>query len=183
MISLQNFGRNFKLGDSPRFASTKISPAGLTVQGVQTRIYAYEILKLVDLAKEAMLCYNIIMSDIDIYTPTDTDLIDAPGADPNVGVKRMIADALRKAGTKEMYVAAIGKKVPYKDYLAMMLWDVVTNGEFLFADGAKITISDYAEWLSTVKFLSNHLDGNAGSDVNVGVNVFKVYMGIDTDRV
>lgn len=133
------------------------------------------------------MCYTEHMND-EIYTPTDDDIISVLEGDmlpPDVeqGVKRTIAEAMRKRADMKGYFDSIGKKMTNKDYLALMLWDIITNGEFHFADGTTFHIDDYAEWLQTVKFMSMHLDGNATTDNPVGVNVFKVYMGFDEDKV
>lgn len=105
-------------------------------------------------------------------------------ADVPAPVKRVLADLLKKAGQGELLVEAMGKKMRYDHYLALMLWDAVTTGEFYFADGRHLQIQETKEWLEIVKFLMVHIDGPAVQDNTFnGINVFKVYQGIDTDRV
>jgi hypothetical protein len=122
---------------------------------------------------------EIIISNTDII---DTDQQQPPTAETTA--RRLIAEALRRGGLKEMFAESTGKKISYVDYLAQMLWDSVTLGKFYFADGTEFQMEDYGEWLATTKMLMNHLDGPAGQDVNVGqVNIFKVYKNVDTDNV
>ena len=116
------------------------------------------------------------MSDEIIVTPNDVIT--------DQSIKRLIAEALRRRGTDEMYASSTGKKASFANYLALMLWDIIVDGRFLFADGTKVQIEDYGEWLATVKFVSSHIDGPVGNEVNVGqVNIFKVYKNIDSDLV
>jgi hypothetical protein len=119
------------------------------------------------------------MSDIIPATSID-DIIDAP-----VGVKRLIAEALRQQGLREVYYTPDGQKHTYIDTIALMIWDAATEGEIKFADGTVLTVNDDAKaWTDVVKFLTNFLDGPVGTSNNIGqVNVFKVYQGIDPDKV
>lgn len=103
---------------------------------------------------------------------------------PKEEVKRMIAHLIREAGKGDLFVEAMETKMPYARYLAIMLWDAVTMGEFLLADGRKIQITEFKDWLDLVKFMAQHTDGPAViENTFVGVNVYKIYSGIDEDRV
>lgn len=101
----------------------------------------------------------------------------------DIPYQRELAYLIGQSGSDQIYADAIAKHIPVREYMAKMLWEFVTEGRITFADGTYISCDDYGQWLQTVKFLTNHLDGPARSDVNVGVNVFKVYVGIDEDMV
>jgi hypothetical protein len=103
---------------------------------------------------------------------------------PREEIKRTIAHLIREAGKGDLFVEAMAKNMPYQNYLAIMLWDAVTEGEFLLADGRKIQISEFKDWLDLVKFMAQHVDGPAIIENNfVGINVYKIYQGIDEDKV
>jgi hypothetical protein len=108
--------------------------------------------------------------------------------DPGLG-KRLIADSLRTLATVLVTsYGHAGKKFTRSDYLAEMLWQGVIEGEIQFADGKSFNIKDEKDgtriWLDLVKFLAGHLDGPMGNGAQFnGVNIFKVYKGIDTDQV
>ena len=100
--------------------------------------------------------------------------------------KRMIADAIRTEGIGEIqYYPEANKRMSYATALAKMLWQATVDGIVFFSDGTEMKISDDPKfWLDAVKFLATHLDGPAGNTTNfTGINVFKVYRGIDPDRV
>lgn len=104
--------------------------------------------------------------------------------------RREIAQILMNRGNYELYAESMGKKMSYKEYLSIMCWDILTLGEFHFADGRKIEIQNPKEWLEILKWLVNHLDGPVpaqsvrAENGNVAqVNVFKVYVGVDPDKV
>lgn|SRR3990167_309066 len=108
------------------------------------------------------------------------DVVDGKSS---VGIRRAISDALRKAGDSQAFIQAMGRKMSYREYLGIMVWDLLSNGEFLFADGTKLQLSDTSEWVALLKFVANHMDGPVTGDTNIGLNIFKVYMGIDQDKV
>lgn len=65
-----------------------------------------------------------------------------------------------------------------------MLWDAVTTGEFLFADGTIVKIDSVKDWFELVRFISSHVDGPAVQENNLTqVNIYKVYNGIDESRI
>lgn len=99
----------------------------------------------------------------------------------------MIADALRVAGLRTV-LTVDNKKKTYYDALADMIWQGVVEGEIIFSEGDVIKIPDLKEgakvWLDMVKFLSGHLDGSVGNGNQYNtMNVYKVYQGIDVDKV
>lgn len=102
---------------------------------------------------------------------------------PDTPHHRELAGLISQKGADELYADSIAAKIPFKEYMAMMLWEFITEGKMTFAGGTFIVCDDYNQWLSTVKFVTSHLDGPARSDIQVGVNVFKVYMNIDEERV
>ena len=105
---------------------------------------------------------------------------------PKSQIKRLIAHTIRKAGRQELYVECMNKKMPYKDYLAIMLWDAVTMGEFFTADGRKMQVNEFKDWLDLVKFVSQHIDGPAiieNNSMTQNINVYKIYNNIDESKV
>lgn len=118
------------------------------------------------------------MDEIEIITPRP------PSTAPKPPIKRIIAHQLKRAGRGELFVEAMGKKMRFDAYLALMLWDAATTGTMYFADGTMIKITEFKEWLDLVKFMAQHLDGPAVNETNFnGINVFKVYQGIDEDKI
>ena len=115
-------------------------------------------------------------------TQPDTQII-TPYDPPSDQQRRRFAELITRRGEEEVYAQSLGKKMPYEQYMAMMLWDYVTSGEILFADGRKITCENYTDWISTVKFLTQHVDGPVGKEISLGVNLYKVYMDIDESLV
>lgn len=102
--------------------------------------------------------------------------------------KRMIADALRNAGLTPVLMESTNRRMTYYDALANMIWQGIVEGVIYFADGSTFNVPELKDgprvWLDLVKFVSNHIDGGVGMNTNVGtVNVFKVYQGIDVDKV
>ena len=117
------------------------------------------------------------MSEIEILPPSTPTVARPP-------IKRVLAHMFKKAGRGELLVEAMGKKMRYDAYLAIMLWDAATTGTMYFADGTIVKISEFKEWLDLVKFMSQHMDGPAVNETNFnGVNIFKVYQGIDESKV
>jgi hypothetical protein len=119
------------------------------------------------------------------------EIIQNPQNDPvlpyseDSSIKRIIAEAMKHGGLKEFYVETDGKKRTYIEYLSIMAWDGITEGAVTFADGTRMNIQGEPKiWLELVKFIAGHLDGqvNANAQFN-GVNIFKIYKGIDPDQV
>lgn len=125
------------------------------------------------LASDFILWYNDSMT---------TEIITAPNIDTQI--KRLIASSLsREAETTVPYSGDANKDFKKKDILATILWDIVIEGHGILADGTKIVPESYSDWFATVKYLVSHLDGPAGSEEGLGTNVFKVYVGVDVNRV
>jgi len=117
------------------------------------------------------------------------DLVESPEVevlDPSQvasPTRRKIAEALGAMAEREIYSSATGKKVPYLEYMAQMVWDLITSGQAIFTDGNTIMITESDEWLRLVKFVSSHLDGPVGTMPEMALNLYKVYMGFDPDKV
>lgn len=131
------------------------------------------------------MCYNDCMNDqIDIIESPQSSAVTSSYDD--MSVKRIIAEAMRHGGLKEVYVSALGgKKVSYIEWLSTMVWDGVTEGVVTFADGTQMDLrEDKKIWMELVKFLASHLDGAVNTNAQFsGVNIFKIYKGIDPDRI
>jgi len=102
--------------------------------------------------------------------------------------KRMIADALRRIGTTEITNFALNKRQTYYDALATMIWQGIVEGIVYFADGTTFAIPDLRDgpklWMDMVRFIAGHLDGGVGINAQFNTqNVFKIYQGIDPERV
>ena len=117
----------------------------------------------------------------DIVQLQDTEIAD-PSQVSNP-TRRKIAEAIGSMAEQEIYAASVGKKVTYINYMSQMIWDLVTSGTMLFSDGTPMQITTSDEWLRVVKFLSNHLDGPTGVNQEMALNLFKVYVGVDADKV
>jgi len=113
-----------------------------------------------------------------ILDPNDRSISDV--------TRRMLADAFRDQGLQEVvYFPDGGRKMSYASALSKMIWQALVEGEMYFADGTVVKVSgEMKQWIEILKFVSTHIDGAAGTNNSVGqVNIFKVYKGIDTDRV
>jgi hypothetical protein len=126
------------------------------------------------------LWYNEGMSESEIIvTP---DVVSGPDVIPQI--KRMIASSLAAIGEQEApYFSNADKMTKHRDILATILWDIVTNGSAWLADGTVFKPESYSDWLSTVKYLVTHLDGPVGGEEGLGTNVFKVYVGVNIDKI
>jgi len=115
----------------------------------------------------------------------NNEIIEQPQSLPPVEqVRRLLADTFKRYGDTVVYSDYLAKKISYKEYLALILWEVVTTGTGHFLEGQALKIDKYGDWLDTVKFLANHLDGPVGNTINTGsVNLYKVYVGIDESKV
>jgi hypothetical protein len=99
--------------------------------------------------------------------------------------RRVLAEAISVEGRKTKYYLPTGKKHRKEKIMAMQLWSAVTEGKVSFADGREMVVNDIRDWKEMVAFLSNHLDGPAKEEAATfnGVNLFKVYVDLDTDLV
>jgi len=112
-------------------------------------------------------------------------VIPPPNDDQN-SIRRVIADAIRQNAFSRLVSFADGaKETTNIEQLSQMLWEAITEGEMHFASGFTLNLIDEPKlWLEIVKFVATHLDGAAGLNANFnGINVFKVYQGIDVDQV
>jgi len=106
-----------------------------------------------------------------------------PPPDDNIA-QRVISDIIRNVSANQIYVDSMGKKMSYRQYLSIMIWDLITNGECFYSDGKQMMIDDPNQWIALVKFVSGHLDGAPRADVAVtNLNTFKVYIGVDESKV
>ncbi len=114
---------------------------------------------------------------------------DSPPAVPNKntqgsGTRRVLARELLKELNSLTYSSAVGKRVRKKKYLMSMLTDLALTQKATTLDGEEITVQDTKEWLDVVKTVLQHIDGSPNNDSQFnGVNVFKVYAGVDIDKV
>ncbi len=98
--------------------------------------------------------------------------------------KRKLATKLSRQLHRRVLAASVGKKMSHEQYLAKMLVELATNMETTTMDGKVVKVTDIKEWSEIVKFIHTHLDGPASSEAQFnGLNVFKVYAGIDVDKV
>lgn len=131
-----------------------------------------------DLYKDLALWYNNIMDDTEIIVEETKTLT------PAAEIKRQIAEAVKNMGDKIIYSEYLAKKISYRDYLSLMLWEALTMGEIHYLEGQTLKIEKYSDWLDTMKFIANHIDGPVGNAINTqSLNLFKVYMGIDESKV
>jgi hypothetical protein len=121
------------------------------------------------------------MSVLDPNNRND-DIVETPNA---ANVRRLIAENLRSQGQRLVYYIPSNRNISYYEALATMLWDGLVEGEVKFADGTILKVSDDPKfWMEMVKFVSSHLDGGVNQSTNFNsLNVFKVYQGVDPDRV
>lgn len=96
---------------------------------------------------------------------------------------RQLAILLEGALQQRVFISSNQKKLAKGYHMAQMLADLVVNMQAQTAAGVVIAI-DNRQWLDIVKFVHAHLDGPASQQPQFsGVNVFKVYAGIDPDKV
>ena len=111
-----------------------------------------------------------------------TEIITGPEVMPSI--RRIVAKSLAEVGEVEVpYYPNANAKTKNRDILATILWDIVTGNRAFLADGEELVTDSYSDWLATVKYLITHLDGPVGGEEGMGTNVFKVYVGVNIDRV
>ncbi len=114
--------------------------------------------------------------------PMDQEIITTPDVVPSI--KRAIASSLQRVADSEInYYPKADAKLTHRDILATILWDIATSGVGFLSDGEEIKPESYMEWLATVKYLITHLDGPVGGEEGMGTNVFKVYVGVQIDKI
>ena len=112
----------------------------------------------------------------------DQEIITTPDVVPSI--KRAIASSLQRVADSELnYYPKADKRFTHRDILATILWDIAVSGVGFLADGEAIKPESYMEWLATVKYLVTHLDGPVGGDEGMGTNVYKVYVGVQIDKI
>lgn len=112
----------------------------------------------------------------------DQEIIATPEVVPSI--KRAIASSLQHVADSELnYFPNADARLTHRDVLATILWDIAVSGVGKLADGTLIKPESYMEWLATVKYLVTHLDGPVGGEEGMGTNVFKVYVGVQIDKV
>ena len=98
--------------------------------------------------------------------------------------KRQLAENLQKELDTKTYIRKTGKKQRKGEFLAKMLGDLVVHGSCTTSEGEVLSPKDFKEWFDAVKFIHTHMDGPASNDTTFqGVQIFKVYAGIDVDEV
>ena len=113
-----------------------------------------------------------------------SDVPAVPTKDSKVSSRRILAKELIKELNSLSYASSVGKRVRKKAYLMSMLTDLALQRRTVTMDGEEITVDDTKEWLDVVKTLLNHIDGSPTQEGQFnGVNIFKVYAGIDIDEV
>lgn len=111
-----------------------------------------------------------------------TEVITAP--DIQATIKRIVAKSLIAQGDRKVaYFPNADQELRNRDILAIILWDLVTFGKAKLADGTELIPDSYSDWLATAKYLITHIDGPTGQDEGYGQNVFKVYVGVNIDKV
>jgi len=98
------------------------------------------------------------------------------------GIRRKIAEVISQTGDTTLFDQTTGKSMSYYRFLATQIWSLVVEGELIFADGKHMAIEDIDQWMNALKFLAGHIDGPV-KDTSVGVNIYKVYVGVDENRV
>lgn len=74
------------------------------------------------------------------------------------------------------------KKISRKQLMGQMLSLAITSGEIVFPDGRVMKL-DYDQWLSTVRFVSEHLDGQPPKELDITSRgeAVKGFIGISPD--
>lgn len=146
----------------------------------------YHLCKLIKLCIVIVyyMCYTSLMDNqIEILQPNE--MINPNMTQGESSVKRIVAEAIRQAGQKELFSSYTNKNQTYAEFLALMLYDGVVEGVVTFADGTSMAVNEApTEWLALVKFLASHSEGGVNQNAQFnGVNVFKIYRGIDDSRI
>ena len=80
---------------------------------------------------------------------------------------RALAEILQKAGGKTHKVD--GKNMAARQVVAQMLWQLAATGQAQFPDGSSVVMGRVAldDWLAVVKFIYQHIDGPARTEVDL----------------
>ncbi len=87
--------------------------------------------------------------------------------------KKSIAEHILEIGASKLYSSDLERKFPYAQYMTMMLWDAVAHGMVTFADGEVLSIDKYSDWLATVKYVTDNIDGPLASTTNINLTIKK----------
>ncbi len=95
---------------------------------------------------------------------------------------RALTELLQLAG--EELVVYEGERLPGKQVMASLLWQLATTGSAKLASGRKLTVGS-ATWLEVIKFIYGQVDGPPPKDVNVsseGTPITLVVGGLDPNK-
>jgi hypothetical protein len=122
------------------------------------------------------------MQAISVLTP---DQIIKEDEREDSAVHRILADAIRARGKMEIRSEYTGKMHTNYDYASLMLWEAINEGIIHFSDGQELNIQTKdRSWLEILRFAMQHVEGAPNTNIPIGrVNIFKVYMNIDTDKM
>lgn len=79
--------------------------------------------------------------------------------------ERALTTILEQGGNQTVEVD--GKRVSKKHVVKQAAWDVAATGRATLPDGTVIRVGEYKDWLDTVKFLFNQIDGSPKTNVKV----------------
>lgn len=146
-------------------------------------IYFLENCAIIEVVSLWISIWVASMSDIIPYAPSIPSAIKE--RIPKPVSKRKLATNLAKVGKRTRFVPLSGKRQSYERILAEMVWEAIATRTITFLDGSTVEIDKPEVWLDFVKFIHAHLDGpiTVESMNFTEVNVFKVYAGIDIDKV
>lgn len=99
---------------------------------------------------------------------------------------RALTDILTKTGSKKSIAILRDGITVYRDakhIMAEMIWTGIATGIVTFPDGTTRKIEDFADWLSLVKFVYQHIDGPPPTqlDLTTDGQPLKAYIGITPD--
>ena len=96
--------------------------------------------------------------------------------------KQRLSSAIRKRARTQTFIANLGKKMHLEDYLAVQLWDLVTHGRALLAEGTTVEITDFKDWISAARFIADRMEGTPPQSLEVHEHTTrKPYIGISPD--
>jgi hypothetical protein len=114
--------------------------------------------------------------------PTANDIIN--GNEAKSSEQRQLAANLNERGELEVYYSPIADTMEYSKVVALQVFDAIVHGQVEFSNGKALQITEFRDWMDIVKFLHQHMDGPAAPEaVTQNFNLFKVYAGIDMDKV
>jgi hypothetical protein len=84
---------------------------------------------------------------------------------------RKIAELLSKRGHTTAYIAGQDKRISAERYLAIQLWNIITHGKLVLSEGQEILVDDFRDWITVVKFVTEHIEGTARDASPVGDDI------------